>query len=113
LLRAGRSAALLGSVFDPGSRKAAKNYIKSAIVAPSSLLEPVHFQSIVIIQPIDTMADGTTNMCDGCPDMTVHNGELVWSCRLDERLQYGCLLQPIPKDKVLSVSGSVHRLPMI
>ena len=97
LLRAGRSAALFGSVFDPGSRKAAKNYIKSAIVAPSSLFEPVHFQSIVIIQPIDTMADGTTNMCDGCPDMTVHNGELVWSCRLDERLQYGCLLQAIPK----------------
>jgi len=111
LLRAGRSAVLFGSAFDPGSRKAAKNYIKSAIATPSELLKPVHFQSIVIIQPIDTMADGATNMCDGCPDMTVHKGELVWSCRLDERLQYGCLLQPIPKSKSTAVGN--HRLRMV
>lgn len=110
LLRAGRSAALLGSVFDPGSRKAAMNYVKSAIVTPSRLFEPVHFQSIVIIQPIDTMADGTTNMCDGCPDMTVYRGELVWSCRLDERLQYGCLLQPVPKE--CAENNNSHRLPL-
>jgi len=111
LLRAGRSAALLGSAFDAGSRKAAKNYIKSAITAPRELLKPVYFQSIVVIQPIDTMADGATNMCDGCPDMTVHNGELVWSCRLDERLQYGCLLQPVPKDKSPAVGN--RRLRMV
>jgi hypothetical protein len=104
LLSAGRSAALFGSAFDPGSRRAAKNYIKSVVATPRELLRPMHFQSIVIIQPIDTMADGATNMCDGCPDMTVHKGELVWSCRLDERLQYGCLLQPVPKGKSSAVS---------
>jgi hypothetical protein len=58
----------------------------------------MYFQSIVLIQPIDTLADGSANMCDGCPDMTVYNGELVWSCRLEERLQHGCLLQAVPKD---------------
>jgi hypothetical protein len=97
LLSAGRSAALLGSLFDPGSRKVVKNYLKSAITAPLTLLKRMRFQSIVVIQPIDTMADGATNMCDGCPDMTVHNGELVWSCRLEERLSHGCLLQAVPK----------------
>ena len=57
----------------------------------------MHFQSIVIIQPIDMMADGEANMCDGCPDITVHVGELHWSCRLDERLRWGCNLQAAPK----------------
>ncbi len=111
LLRAGRSAALFGSAFDPGSRGVAKSYLKSALTSPGELLKPMHFQSIVIIQPIDTMADGATNMCDGCPDMTVHNGELVWSCRLDERLHYGCLLQAVPKAKSQAVG--IRHLPTI
>lgn len=97
LLKAGLGGALLGSGFDTGSRRALLSYLKGGLTSPQALLKPVHFQSIAIIQPIDTMADGSTNMCDGCPDMTVHNGELVWSCRLDERLQHGCLLQPVPK----------------
>jgi len=36
-------------------------------------------------------------MCDGCPDMTVHNGELVWSCRLEERMEHGCWLSAAPR----------------
>ena len=43
------------------------------------------------------MKDGTPNMCDGCPDITVHEGEFVWSCRLDERKEYGCFLNAQPK----------------
>lgn len=97
LLIAGRSALLFGSVFDSGSRRAARNYLSSSVRQPLQLLQPMHFQSIVIIQPIDTLSDGSTNMCDGCPDMTVHKGKLVWSCRLDERLQHGCLLQAVPR----------------
>lgn len=110
LLSAGRSAALLGSVFDPGSRRVLKSLARAAFASPKDLLKPVHFQFIVVIQPIDTLADGATNMCDGCPDMTVHNGELVWSCRLDERLQHGCLLQPVPKR--VSVSTAPPRVSL-
>lgn len=113
LLSAGRSAALFGSLFDPGSRKAAKSYLKSALTAPRDLLKPMHFQSIVVIQPIDTLADGATNMCDGCPDMTVHNGELVWSCRLDERLQHGCLLQAVPKALACGAASHRQHLPIV
>ena len=111
LLSTGRSATFLGSLFDPGSRRAAKNYLRSALTTPRNWLTPMHFQSIVIIQPIDTLADGATNMCDGCPDMTVHKGQLVWSCRLDERLQHGCLLQPVPKS-CGAVSTKSHSLPI-
>ena len=51
----------------------------------------------MIIQPIDMMADGRTSMCDGCPDVTVHGGELVWSCRLEERLLFGAWLHATPR----------------
>ncbi|HEY5961878.1 MAG TPA: radical SAM protein [Polyangiaceae bacterium] len=111
LLRAGRSAAALGATFDPGSRRALRSYVKSALFSPRRWLETLHFQSIVVIQPIDTLADGANDMCDGCPDMTVHQGELVWSCRLEERLQHGCLLQAVPKKRVLAPSA--RHLPVV
>jgi hypothetical protein len=38
-------------------------------------------------------------MCDGCPDMTVHEGKLVWSCRLEELKTFGTFLQSVPKDR--------------
>jgi hypothetical protein len=113
LLSAGRSAALLGSTFDPAARKAAWSYLASAIANPRQFLDPMYFQSIVIIQPIDTNADGATNMCDGCPDMTVHKGELVWSCRLDERMQHGCLLQAVPKACRSSATNARNKLPVV
>jgi hypothetical protein len=47
----------------------------------------------------DVLANGRQNMCDGCPDVTVHNGELVWSCMLEERLKYGSFLRTVSKDR--------------
>jgi hypothetical protein len=35
-------------------------------------------------------------MCDGCPDMTVYNGELVWSCRMEELKKFGCWVRTVP-----------------
>ena len=49
----------------------------------------MYCQSVMIIQPIDVTADGRLSMCDSCPDMTVYDGELVWSCRLEERMKFG------------------------
>jgi hypothetical protein len=65
--------------------------------SPLRLASRLYFQSVVIIQPIDMMPDGEMNMCDGCPDITVHNGQLVWSCRLDELLRFGCFATAAPK----------------
>jgi pyruvate-formate lyase-activating enzyme len=96
-LKHGRSLLLGLSAIDTGFRKGAKRFVSSVLRSPSRLRSRLHMQSIVIIQPIDMQADGETNMCDGCPDMTVHNGKLVWSCRLDEVLQFGCFLTTAPK----------------
>ncbi len=100
--RRGRLAALGLSSIDPSARKIAANYAREVKRAPRSLLERQYVQSVLIIQPIDMMASGEMNMCDGCPDMTVHNGELVWSCRLDERQKYGCFLTAAPRKKSAS-----------
>ncbi len=95
VLRAGRSMLAAFAPLDDGVRKAAAEYARD-------LLRPrvpprVHFQSIIIIQPIDMMPDGEMNMCDGCPDITVHDGRLVWSCRLDEHREHGCFLTATPR----------------
>jgi len=52
----------------------------------------------MIIQPVDILEDGRQNMCDGCPDITVWEGKLVWSCRMEEQFKYGLNLQTYPKD---------------
>ena len=87
----------LTAPFDKGIRNAAKNYFKSFTETPRAFFSRVHYQSILIIQPIDIMPNGDTNMCDGCPDITVWNDKLIWSCRMEEQLQWGSNLRPVPK----------------
>jgi len=97
MLRAGRSMLAAFAPVDAGVRSAARSYAKDALRMPLRVPPRVHFQSIVIIQPIDMMADGEMNMCDGCPDMTVKDGQLLWSCRLDEHTAHGCFLTAAPR----------------
>lgn len=94
--RSGRSILAAAWPLDAGIRRAALR----AVSDPSLLLSRAHVQAIVNIQPIDILADGRQNMCDGCPDITVHDGRLVWSCRLEECLKYGCFLTTAPKAAV-------------
>jgi hypothetical protein len=79
MLAMGKSTALLASSVDPGCRRILANYLGAALRSPLELSRTLHFQSVLVIQPVDFMADGASNMCDGCPDMTVYNGQLVWS----------------------------------
>ena len=85
------------AALDGGLRKTARAWLRALARNPLRLARPLHLQSVMIIQPVDIMADGRQSMCDSCPDMTVHQGQLVWSCRLEERLKYGQLLrfQPV------------------
>ena len=55
------------------------------------LVAPATTQASVVLP------DGRQSMCDSCPDMTVHDGQLVWSCRLEERLKYGELMRMRPQ----------------
>jgi hypothetical protein len=52
----------------------------------------------MIIQPVNFEADGRQDMCDSCPDITVHEGRLVWSCRLEELKDYGDFVTTIAKN---------------
>ena len=89
----GRASMLLLWPFDKGLRKAAVNMLKN----PFRIFKKAHLQSILFIQPVDFMPDGRQSMCDGCPDITVHNDELVWSCRLEEVTSFGGFLRSVPK----------------
>ncbi len=89
----GRSMLLLG-LFDKRLRKTATNYLKN----PFNIFRKLHYQSVMIIQPVDFLQDGRQNMCDGCPDITVWNGELVWSCRMEEQLNFGMNVRTYPKN---------------
>ncbi len=94
-LRRGRSMLLL-SPFDRGLRSAAAAYLRALALNPIRAVRRLHFQSVMMIQPIDVLADGRQNMCDGCPDMTVWNGRLAWSCRLEEPMMFGDFVQTQP-----------------
>jgi organic radical activating enzyme len=96
VLRRGKAMLLL-SPLDSRLRTAARNYFLSVMANPIRLFKRLHYQSVMIIQPPDILEDGTQNMCDGCPDMTVLDGQLVWSCRMEEPLRYGCFVHTVPK----------------
>jgi len=89
LLHRGGRIAAAGAWFDAGVRSAWRRYLAAGAWRPWRLFRGMHVQSVMIIQPIDVTAHGHMDMCDACPDMTVHDGELVWSCRLEERMKYG------------------------
>lgn len=95
----------LGAAVDPGMRAAGKRWLARALRDPRRLARPVYMQSIMIIQPVDLLEDGRASMCDGCPDITVHEGELVWSCRLDERMRYGDWIRLVPRKKDAAAPG--------
>jgi MoaA/NifB/PqqE/SkfB family radical SAM enzyme len=85
---------LLLSPFDKKIKNTLNNYLKN----PFNIFRKLYYQSIMIIQPVDFLEDGRQNMCDGCPDITVWNGELVWSCRMEEQLKFGMNVKTYPKD---------------
>jgi hypothetical protein len=95
MLAHGRSMLAL-SALDPSLRGVGRRWLAAGARNPSRLAEKLRFQSIMIIQPADIDESGHQNMCDGCPDMTVWNGRLVWSCRLEEPETYGDFVQMVP-----------------
>jgi len=93
--RGAKKLLALGAI-DPGLRAVARRWAAKVARRPRLALRPLHLQSVMVIQPVDVLPDGRASMCDGCPDMTVHRGELVWSCRLEEHLRYGQTMRAVP-----------------
>ena len=105
LLRHGRTLAATMWPFDQGVRRTLQRYLAGALRRPLRPLPRLHVQSVMIIQPVDVLADGRMNMCDACPDITVHEGELVWSCRLEERKKYGGFARGVPQEESTVTAG--------
>jgi organic radical activating enzyme len=99
MTRKGKSLILL-SLFDKKLRKAFRNFFSN----PLNLFKRLHYQTVMIIQPVDVLEDGRQNMCDGCPDITVWNGKLVWSCRMEEQLNFGHNLKTYPKNLLENIN---------
>jgi len=94
----GKLASLAGGLIDKKMRRVLVNVLKQVRSRPATLFEPARLQSLMIIQPVNFEPDGRQDMCDGCPDITVHQGKLVWSCRLEEMNRHGVFLQTVPKE---------------
>ena len=106
-------AMLLLAPLDLGLRGVAKKYLRSLLTSPFNLFRRLHLQSVTIIQPADILCDGSMSMCDGCPDITVWNDQLVWSCRLEEQIKFGCFVRAVPKreDQTQPCESSRKPLP--
>lgn len=98
--------ALAGSLIDKGMRRAAGQYIRDVLNDPKMLFSRIYWQSIGIVQGPDMLADGRMDMCESCPDMTVWNGTLVHSCRMDEWRLYGAYVDAHPNPDFVPVSTS-------
>jgi hypothetical protein len=94
--RHGRRAMVLFSLLDPHTRKAFGRWFRDGLRNPIRWFERSYLQTIMFIQPVDFTEQGDQSMCDGCPDITVHDGKLVWSCRMEELESFGTFLTTVP-----------------
>ena len=96
--RVGAKVFLLSPV-DPSLRHAAGRWLIDVARHPGRLFGGLHLQSIGIIQAPDVLPDGRADMCDSCPDMTVYEGKLINSCRMDEYRLFGGFLSMTAKSE--------------
>ncbi|HSP19241.1 MAG TPA: radical SAM protein [Myxococcaceae bacterium] len=94
-LRAGLTALLASAPFDRSARAGAAAWLRGVAVNPRSALRTQHMQS-VLIHAMDVGADSHDDVCDGSPEMTVHDGKLVRSCRHEELRELGQALRGVP-----------------
>jgi hypothetical protein len=96
LNRQGRSAFLL-ALFDPDVRRALRAYLKAVARNPLTLFRRVYIQSINVEQAFDVLPNGEQDHCDGCPNKSLWNGQLVSACLLDEYRRWGGPAYLVPK----------------
>ncbi len=86
------------SPFDKILASAHAAWWKDILRHPGRLFNPVHIQSIGIIQAPDVQPDGRADMCDSCPDITIYDGKFVNSCRMDEYRLFGGFVSVLEKE---------------
>lgn len=76
-------------LFDVELRRAFFAFCAGAARNPTLLFKKTFVQSLLILQPQDVLPNGEQDLCDGCPNRTVHDGRLVPMCRKEEYLSFG------------------------
>jgi hypothetical protein len=104
--------ALLLGLVDKGVRETSGHFWREVLRHPTRLFQPLYVQSIGIIQGPDLLEDGRVDMCESCPDMTVWNGKLVHSCRMDEWRLYGGYVVPQPRSREVEFIPP-ERIPVV
>lgn len=93
------------SPWDASVRQAGSRWLKDVLRHPRRLFDPVQVMSVGIIQAPDVQPDGRADMCDSCPDITIYDGKMINSCRMDEYRLFGGLLTVVKKDEVAGPAG--------
>jgi len=62
--------------------------MRASVRNPLRFLDGIYLQSISLQQP-NELVEGEANLCDGCMNMMMYQGELIHSCRLDEYRMFG------------------------
>jgi len=88
------------SPIDHGMARTASAYVHHAVRSPGLFFKRLHMQSIMILQPADFMQNGALSMCDGCPDITIYDDKLVWSCRMEELIHFGDWVRAVPENSL-------------
>ncbi len=105
--RVGAKVFLL-SPWDPTVRQAARRWLGDVVRHPGRLFDGLYVQSIGIIQAPDLLPDGRADMCDSCPDMTVYDGKLINSCRMDEYRLFGGFVSVVARSKAEATAPPGH-----
>ena len=96
------------ALWDKTVRRAAGRWWRAILRHPGRLFDAIYVQSIGIIQAPDILPDGRADMCDSCPDMTVWDGKLINSCRMDEYRLFGGLLTVTKRAQAEPASAGVE-----
>ena len=84
-------------IVDRQIRKALLSFLGSLLRHPAYLFHRISVQSLLIMQPQDVLPDGKQDLCDGCPNRTIHDGRLIPMCRKEEYLRFGDSVTLKPK----------------
>ncbi len=75
-------------------------FIRDTLKNPIRVFKKLSTQSLLIMQPQDVLPDGRQDLCDGCPNKTYHNGNLVSACRKEEYIQFGDMISLKEKEAI-------------
>jgi hypothetical protein len=99
LIKKAKLVSFLTGIIDKKMRCIFFHILGQMLKNPLNTFRRAYFQSFMVIQPMHITKDGFQDMCDSCPDITVHDGRLVWSCRLEELNLFGSFFTTVPKSK--------------